>query len=76
MAFQNGCHPYYGISVGVMELSTDEMGVEIGDFSPPQNEPSILVLLVGQAGSLCQEVMEGIESRAVMYPCCARVIGG
>ena len=59
-----------------MELSTDEMGVEVGDFSPPQNEPSILVLLVGQAGSSCQEVMEGIESRAVMYPCCARVIGG
>jgi hypothetical protein len=34
MAFQNGCHPYYGISVGVMKLGTNEMGVEIGNFPP------------------------------------------
>jgi len=68
MAFQNSCHPYYSISISVMELSTNEMGVEIGDFSPSQYEPSILALLVGQAGSSCQEVMKGIESRPVMYP--------
>ena len=64
MAFQNGCHPYYGISVGV----TNEMGAEIGDFPPSQYEPSVLTLLVGQAGSSCQKVMEGVESRPVVYP--------
>jgi hypothetical protein len=65
MAFQDGCHPYHGISVGVMELGTDEVGVEVGNFSPSQYEPSILALLVGQAGSSSQEVMEGGKSRPV-----------
>jgi len=27
VAFQNSCHPYCGISVCVMELGTDEMGI-------------------------------------------------
>jgi hypothetical protein len=49
MAFQNGCHPYYGISVGVMELGTYEMGVEIWNFLPSQYEPGVLSLLNGQA---------------------------
>ena len=68
MAFQDGCHPYHCIPVSVMELGTNEVGVEIGNFSPSQYEPSILALLVGQAGSSSQEVMEGAESRPVMCP--------
>ena len=76
MAFQDGCHPYHGISVGVVELGTDEVGVEVGNFSPSQYEPSIFALLVGQAGSSNQEVMEGGESCSVKCLRYVRAVGG
>ena len=46
------------------------------NFFPSQYEPSIFALLVGQAGSSNQEVMEGGESRFVMCLRYVRAVSG